>query len=175
MGPITVYSYTTLTVLLVHLPPRSTTSFGRSPVRTGGRPPGSRTCQRRRIHAVERLAQSTSRRGAAAYGDAHMVGTCRGGSGWRGAPSRRGAVAYVVAYLLSGRKFFLAKMGLLSFVARGRSPLLPPNTVGSRSAVVWEAAPRQEQPLRGWCGCQDTMYPEKRGFSNLLGSCLTSL
>ena len=27
-----------LTVLLVHLPLRSTTSFGRSPVRTGGRP-----------------------------------------------------------------------------------------------------------------------------------------
>ena len=27
-----------LTVLLVHLPPRPTTSFGRSPVRTGGLP-----------------------------------------------------------------------------------------------------------------------------------------
>ena len=29
----------------------------------------------------ERLARSTSRRGAAAYGDAHMVGTCRGAAG----------------------------------------------------------------------------------------------
>ena len=98
--------------------------------------------------AAERLAQSTSRRGAAAYGDAHMVGTCRGAAGAERPPAAERRLTVWPICCLEGS--FPYKNVILSFVARGRSPLLPPNTVGSRSAAVWEAAPRQEQPLRGW-------------------------
>ena len=95
------------------------------------------------------MLAALSRRGAAAYGDAHMVGTCRRAAGAERPPAAERRLTVWPICCLEGS--FPYKNVILSFVARGRSPLLPPNTVGSRSAAVWEAAPRQEQPLRGWC------------------------
>ena len=69
-------------------------------------------------------------------------------SGWRGAPSRRGAAAYGVAYLLSGRQFSLQKCDFV-FCGKGeKSPVASKycgkplrGCVGSRSAAG-AAAPR---------------------------------
>ena len=72
-------------------------------------------------HAAERLAQSTSRRGAAAYGDAHMVGTCRGAAGEERPPAAERRLTVWPICCLEGS--FPYKTVISSPVARGRSAL----------------------------------------------------
>ena len=104
-------------------------------------------------------------------------------SGWRGAPSRRGAAAYGVAYLLSGRQFSLQKCDFV-FCGKGeKSPVASKycgkplrGCVGSRSAAG-AAAPRlvgariqcilKNADFPTWC----TIHVRGRDDRGLTGAC----